>query len=383
MRVISNAFMSQAEIVQVDRWDHGPLELLFLDMARVTKERFPVELTLAFVEWNRSFRGGFARPAKSLDTLEKFIPGLPKLTNPNVFIAPTVDGFSELHAMLASVVPERILKKHGIEKIRSTLWLWPVLGDDVRSSAYAAAAENAFQEFIWQKLARRKRLKKLHFADNSPLRLLAGDTRFWMNRLYRVAVDRSDWFEETHNDEWDSLEKIEDAVRRDMAPEDQDKFLVRRPLMGGELWDPDDPEECDDVVEEMLDGGGVMESLHPVIDALHSHRTHEDFSCQYSWVKEDFERSFYSKRSKVKVSLVETVDDLPAWEATEPDGYGDVLFRDLMCFVNPKDRHIVLALRQGKTVTEIARDKGLNGHAAISRRVKQIRAQIREVLRVS
>jgi len=384
MRVISNAMMdNQAEIIQVDRWDHGPLELLFLDTAQVTRERFPVELNMALVEWNRNFRGGFARPGESLDTLEKFIPGLPKLTNPNVFIAPTVDGFSELHAMLASVVPESILKKYGIEKIQAMFWLWPIFRDDVRSSAYAAAAENAFHEFIWQKLARKKRLKKLHFADNSSLRLLAGDTRFWMNRLYRVAIDRSEWFEEAHNDKWDSLEKLEAAARQQLPADEQDKFLVRRPLMGGELWDPEDPDECDQVVEEMLDGGGVMDSLHPVIDILHSHRTHEDFSDRYSWVKEDFERSFYSKRSKVKVSLVETVDDLPAWEATEPDGYGEILFRDLMCFVDPKDRHIVLALRQGKTVTEIARDNGLNGHAAISRRVKQIRAQLREILQPS
>ena len=223
-------------------------------------------------------------------------------------------------------------------------------------------------------------MNKLHFANDSPLRLLAGDTRFWMSRLYRVAADRSEWFEEAHNDDWDPLEKIEAAARQQLPAEDQDRYVIRRPLMGGDLWDPENPAECDEIIDEMLDGGSVMESLHPVLDVLHSHRTHEDFSDRYSWVKGDFERSFYSKRSRVKVSLVETVDDLPAWEATEPEGYGRVLFRDLMCFVEPKNRHIILALRQGKTVSEIARENGLNGHAAISRRVKQIKAKLRKLL---
>ena len=379
MRVISNAFMSQADVVQRDRWKHGPLELILLDSTSKEIRRPDVRLNVAIVEWNRTYRGGFLRPDEPMEELQKLIPALPKLENPNIFFVPRVNGYTELHAMLASVVPKTLRQRYGLENVKANFWLWP-MNQGRPDEEYAHAAEKAFEEYIWTKLAKKNRLKQLHFADDSSLRLLAGDTQLWMNRLYRLAVEWSELFGEAHDDDWDPLEEIEEKFRAEIAPEDQDRYLIQRPLMGGDLWDSDDPVDCEEIVDEMLDGGGVMESLHPVIDALHSHRTHEDFSDRYSWVKEDFERSFYSKRSKVKVSLVETVDDLPVWAAGEPEGYGKVLFRDLMCFFRPKDRHIILALRQGKTITEIARDNGLNGHAAISRRVKEIRAQLREVL---
>src|SRR6185436_15978799 len=113
---------------------------------------------------------------------------------------------------------------------------------------------------------------------------------------------------------------------------------------------------------------------------LHRHHAHEDFSSRYSWVKEDFERSFYSKRSKLKVELIETVDDAPVWNSAEPDGYERVLFRDILAALNVRERRLLLALRMGKTSTEIARGQGLTGHAAISRRIKGLKAKIAKLL---
>jgi hypothetical protein len=107
-----------------------------------------------------------------------------------------------------------------------------------------------------------------------------------------------------------------------------------------------------------------MESLDPAIETLHSHRVHEDFSDRYSWIKEDFERSFYSKRAKLKVSLVET-----------QDGYERVLFRDVLAFLNSSERHLVIALRSGKTTTEIACEA--KSHAAVLRRVKKLQAKVK------
>jgi len=382
MYVISNAMMNQAEVVQLDRWEYGPLELVFFDASRFSGQegRMSTEVAMAVVEWNRHHRGGFVRPEEAVEVIERHLPGVLRMTNPNVFLVPRINGYTELHAMLSSVLPDAILRRRGIGKIKATFWLYPFIDLDVRTAAYAAATEAAFRDFIWPRLARKNRLKRLHFALDSSLRLLAGDVGFWMNRLYRVAVERCEFFKETRDDRWDSLARIEASVREELAPAEEGRFIVRRPLMGGPLWDRDDPGECEAVVDEVLEGGGVMESLYPVLEVLHSHRTHEDFSDRYSWVKEDFERSFYSKRSKVRVSLVETVDELPAWEASAPEGYGRVLFRDLMCFFEPRDRHIILALRHGKTVSEIARESGLRGHASVSRRVKRIKAKLRQLL---
>ena len=124
-----------------------------------------------------------------------------------------------------------------------------------------------------------------------------------------------------------------------------------------------------------------MESLDPLIELLHRHRTPEDFSSRYSWVKEDFERSFYSKRAKLKVDLIETIDDFPASHSGDHDGYGRVLFRDIVAFLDHRERRLMLALRQGRTISEIAACDGLTGHAAVSRRVKALKRKIKALLR--
>jgi hypothetical protein len=158
-------------------------------------------------------------------------------------------------------------------------------------------------------------------------------------------------------------------------------FEVRRPLRGGVIWDEENHDEREAVLDHAITGIGVMESIEPVVDLLQTHRTHEDFSSSVSWIKEDFERSFYSKRAKLKVELVETLDDSPVWAMDECDGYGQVLFRDLLAALNLKERKLLLAVRQGKTPCEIASTQGLRGHAAISRRVKRLKAKLAALLR--
>jgi hypothetical protein len=78
-----------------------------------------------------------------------------------------------------------------------------------------------------------------------------------------------------------------------------------------------------------------------------------------SWIKEDFERSFYSKRAKLQVELVETVDAVPVWATNECEGYGRVLFRDLLAALNIKERKLPLAVRTGETVSDIAAAEGI------------------------
>ena len=79
------------------------------------------------------------------------------------------------------------------------------------------------------------------------------------------------------------------------------------------------------------------------------------------------------------MTLLETVDDVPAWSAGEPDGFADVLFRDLLAFFDRRDRHLLVALRHGKTTSEIARESGHKGHAAVARRVAAVRAKVRKL----
>jgi hypothetical protein len=380
--VVSNVHFDQAEIVQLDHWDNGPLELVFLDNVLDRRNGFH-EIIDRIAQWNRRYRGGHFRGADILEWVEEMVPALRHGSNPNLFLVPRINGYTELHAMLASVVPEEILRKYGIKKMRADFWLLPGLGrkDAEAASAYASAASQAFEEYIWTKLVRGHRQRYEFYDSRSSLRLLAGDSPFWMNRLYRLAVERSEGFQETsdHGEKWQSIEELTCKLR-EIIPRDQwSNFVVRRPLMGGDLWDVNDAEDCESVVEEMLGGSGSLGSLHGVLEVLHGCPTHEDFSDKYSWIKEDFERSFYRKRAKVKVTLLETIDDLPAWSADEPAGYDNILFRDLLSFFDRRDQHIVIAVRQGKTVGEIASELGHKGHAAVSRRLTEIKAKVRRL----
>lgn len=66
-------------------------------------------------------------------------------------------------------------------------------------------------------------------------------------------------------------------------------------------------------------------------------------------------RGFYSRRARVRVKFVETVDDAPAWATPEPEGYGNIVFRDVLAFLDKRERLIVLSLGTGRTVSEMAR----------------------------
>jgi hypothetical protein len=81
MRVMSNAFFAQAEIVQSDRWDHGPLELVFPSEApsEAMAGRAPYSPLLnayAVSQWHQSAAAGFARDGEARGILKTEIPSL-------------------------------------------------------------------------------------------------------------------------------------------------------------------------------------------------------------------------------------------------------------------------------------------------------------------
>lgn len=119
-----------------------------------------------------------------------------------------------------------------------------------------------------------------------------------------------------------------------------------------------------------------MDSLAPVIELLHTRRAHEDFANRHSWIKEDFERQFYSKRAALKVELIETLDEAPVWSSEDNEGYGQALFRDVLAWLDRKERKLLLALRMGRTATEIAASNGLAGHASVSCRIARLKRKI-------
>jgi hypothetical protein len=377
MHHISNAFFYQAEVTQVDRWEHGPLELVFMK----EPESKRLECSALIHDWNSSQRAGFLRSGETIEGLKAYIPFLEERRNPNMVLVPTYAGTSELDVMLASLLPDALLDRYEIERRRPNLNL-SFFHHDV-SPSYGWQARSAFAQHIWTRLAPRARLGESAFAPNSPLRLLAGDTRFWAHRIYRLALDRRDTYFEptTHDDKgWKPIEDLRKLILAEVPEDERHLFKVERPLMGGTIWEESNPAEREDVLQAAIDGDDVMESLEPVIDLLHRHRTHEDFSDRHSWIKEDFERSFYSKRARLKVDLVETIDDAPAYDLEPSEPYEQVLFRDVIAMLDQKERRLMIALRMGKNASTIARESGLRGHASVSRRIAALKAKITSIL---
>lgn len=377
MRYISNAHFKQIDIVQIDRWDHGPLELAYAQ----EPDEHRAEFGCAVHEWNSTQMSGFLRSGEAMETLRTVAPHLEARKNPNIILAPVANGCSALDLMLSGLLPDAALEEAGLQRRRTSTWLMHAFHDLPHDEG--ARARAAFSRHIWPLLAPRARLDASAFASNSPLRLLAGDTRFWAHRLYRLALERRDaWCEPTtHEDEdWKPLAELEQKVWEYVPAEERHLFRIHRPLTGCEAWDIFDPADREDALLAAIDGEGVMESLEPVIELLHRQRAHEDFSARNSWIKEDFERSFYSKRARLKVDLVETIDDAPAYDVSANEPYEAVLFRDLLAFLNVPERRLLLAVREGRTASEIAANEGLRGHASVSRRIAALKTRVARLL---
>jgi len=342
------------------------------------------EALYAIHEWNQTQSGGFLRSGDAMEHLKPLLPAIECKANPNLVIAPrTANGVSQLDIMLASLLPDEVLDKAGIKRLNANFGLSTV-GLQSLPKSFTGVVRSAFESYIWKKLSPAARLDPYAFSPNSSLRLLAGDAKFWMHRIYRVAIElRETMFDECEDsgkDGWEPLPELSRKLFAQIGEEERNNFVVRRPLMGGTLWNVDSAEEREGILQGAINGLGSMDSLAPVLEVMHGHRTHDDFSNRYSWVKEDFERSFYSKRSKIKVEMVETLDDAPVWSSGDNEGYEHALFRDVMAVLDTRERKLVVALRMGKTATEISREAGLAGHAAISRRISKIKAKVQGLL---
>lgn len=368
MRAISNALLWQMEVVQKNRWSLGPLELVFIDEPRrdeaseFTKAGMDDKKVSALVfdsmvyQWNQNASGGWLRAADVVDYLAAVHPGLNQRKNPNlIFVPQRPDGLTQLHVMLASLLPDGAFARLNMVRQSANIGL-NLVGIRLLPDGCRELIDREFSQYIWKRISRAARMNASFFSRSSSLRLLAGDMTFWMHRIYRIAMERRElMFEPVKKEDkgWKPLAELHAEVMNTIPESERGHYEVRRPLYGVDVWNEADPVERREVLNEAIDGVGVMDSLSPVIELLHSRRAHEDFSERYSWIKEDFERQFYSKRAPLKVELVETLDDSPVWASADNEGYGHALFRDVLAWLDQKERKLFLALRMGRTASEM------------------------------
>jgi hypothetical protein len=145
------------------------------------------------------------------------------------------------------------------------------------------------------------------------------------------------------------------------------------PRVGSDLWTGE--EEAAEFVERTVEAADKTGRLRDILDAVRSHRVHDDFSDRWSHAKEDFDRTLNHKRSKVTVTFVELDDTTPV-HGPETEVIGQLACSDFLTLLNPRDREVVVVLRSGVTsLTDVGKILGYSSHSAVSKRLARIRDQ--------
>ena len=107
-------------------------------------------------------------------------------------------------------------------------------------------------------------------------------------------------------------------------------------------------DEAWEVTRDLVDEADRDGRLRGIIDAVRSNRVEDDFTDQWSYAKEDFERKLYHKRTKVKVTFVELSDTIPV-HGPRSEVFEELLWEDFLALLYHKERRVVVLLRNGVT----------------------------------
>jgi hypothetical protein len=150
-----------------------------------------------------------------------------------------------------------------------------------------------------------------------------------------------------------------------------DGAVPGHPRQGGQIWFGED--DARDAVAETVEAADQTGQLLGILDAVRSHRVVDDFSPQWSFAREDFERKIHRKRNKISVRFVELTDTIPV-QGPESEVVGTLVTNDFLATLDTRNRQIVVLLNSGITSrTEIAERLGYANHSAVSKRLTQIR----------
>jgi len=139
----------------------------------------------------------------------------------------------------------------------------------------------------------------------------------------------------------------------------------------------DEAWEATKEIVQLADNKG---KLSEIIDAIRSNHIEDDFSKEWSYAKEDFERKIYHKRSKIKVTFVELRDTIPVHGPTS-ELHENLLWEDFIALLDNKEKHIVICLRNGVSkVGDIANSLGYANHSPISKALSKIRIKAKAYL---
>lgn len=332
--------------------------------------------------WNSLWEAAqFRKEAISARQLKSELPELAswikKLPKANIYLFPETKLMYEVYAPLYHVLPKSILDRYNLPALKRPIW--PNNGtrwwyDKILPSDFIHRLSKAFAMHIWRYIDGGSSINA--FSPSEPLRLLSHNLDYWMPAAI-MTIERF----------WREFERIEPESPKqrrllDRAQKLNDPdVLIERPRKGGTLWMGE--EEANYITEQIVETADQHGNLRALIDAVRSNRVVEDFSSCWSFAREDFERKLYSKRSKTRVSFVELKDTLPV-HSRYSEYTDNLLWEDFTAVLDPRERHIVVCLRNGTTkLGDIASMLGYANHSPISKALVRIRKKAKEFLDAS
>jgi hypothetical protein len=343
-----------------------PVEYVYVPAQRLERHESVGRVVL----WNQAWEAGQLR-----NRIRPFVRDLPKELRSivqlrediNVTFVPRWSTHRyNAYAPLFHMLPRRVVERHGLTPLTGGTWpshfeprlQLPADFDDRLARAFAA--------HVWPHLCPGSRL--VSFSASEPIRLLAHNLDFWLAFATDLIQDRLVAFGRPR-----ARPKTHDQVRKVRTELKEPNILVSQPLMGGDLWRGE--EDAAEALRELVERADAKGRLRGILEAVRSNRVEEDFSSRWSYAREDFERRLYHKRRKVRVRFVELTDTIPV-HGPESEVEGQMLYEDFLALLDPKEKQVVVLLRNGITrVGEVASKLGYANHSPVSKTLARIRAK--------
>jgi hypothetical protein len=284
-----------------------------------------------------------------------------------VFIPRTQTRYYD-YAPLFHLLPRATLDRFGLPMLSGGQWpFWAaeLANPDLYLPVdFSQRLSRAWAATIWRHLMPGS--PQIAFTKDDPIRILAHNLDFWVPAVTEAMEDEMRTWPIVDTDGPSGPVRLSNG-------EILEGVTAGGPRVGSDLWTGE--EEAAEFVERTIDAADKTGRLRDILDAVRTHRVHDDFSDRWSYAKEDFERTLNHKRSKVSVTFVELDDTTPV-HGPETEVIGQLACSDFLTLLNPRDREVVVVLRSGVTsLTDVGRILGYSSHSAVSKRLARIRDQ--------
>jgi len=380
---------------------------------------------VAVATWNRTFRGGFCRTIQGAPYIDHLTEAIRLYHNPNVVLVPSVDGCTELHAALASLLPDSWLQRRGIPRPTANFELWPFCSEwfGLDRRRIARQIESAFQQYIWKRVAKVDSLR--HISDDSSIRLVQEDPQRWMHALYEIALRRAEtacagqepvnYGAKMRDDLMMSGDKLYGTKTTNLGdgrfmvisaqgdpaiirvpeftvsptalsfthPKTREPMLYRGVMQyptapATRLWDPHDADDREGVVQELIQESSLGQALTTLIKTAHP----EEYRGGRGSLLRIAAEKRWEHRAKAKVQVSETYDDRAVYDGQDPMIEARDIVRGALAIVNARERFVLLQFAHGRTLNEIAEMTSFVDHSGVKRMLDRLFQRIRQALRV-